>query len=282
VKFKIKNFFSKDQQRGFSLLELMMVAGMIGGMALTITKIGEMGNRSIKTNEYMFEKNSLVQEIERYLLNKDACEETFRNARLSGTPNEVTMIKSQKGDALFLVDEIYGNRMVRFKSFTLKPDDPPPHANKTLMASVIIEIEKIPSQAYGSQTEERKFSIQVKTDANERVETCYSATDNAVETARKLTCADFGGTFNEVDNRCESLGRPVKMAVCEMTDREFDESTQNCRPKLVELDTTFCQVLAWTPTRELRCPDGHIMLGLRSGNVVGTWGQIHCCPMMIQ
>lgn len=265
---------------GFSLLELMIVAGMIGGMALTITKLGEMGNRSVKTNEYMFEKNSFVQEIERYLLNKDICEATFKGASLSGAPNEVKEIKSQAGRLLFEVGQVYGNRMVGFKSLSLQPEDPKPHANTSVMASVLVELEKIPQQAYGADTETRKFSIQLKMDGSEKVETCYSATDNAVDTARRMTCADFGGEFNEENNRCEQLGTPVKSAVCDLTKREFDEETQLCVPKLVEFDLNLCQTLTGSPGQEVMCPAGHVLLGLRAGTQ-HTSMQYKCCALMI-
>jgi len=270
------------RERGFSLLELMVVVGMIGGMALTITKIGEMGNRSVRTNEYMYEKNSFIQEIERYMLNKDFCEATLKNTSITDSPTDVSSVKSNSGREIFTVGETYGNRAVKFKKLTLQADEPGNVVNTSVMASVVIEIEKMVQQAYGSEMEQRRFSVQVKTDENGRVETCYSATDNAVETARQMICEDFGGTFNDKNDRCEKLGGPVKMAVCEMTGREYDEESETCVAKLIEFDTSFCHILSWSGSGDKICPNGHIMLGLRPNSATpGAWTQIHCCPLRI-
>jgi prepilin-type N-terminal cleavage/methylation domain-containing protein len=136
-----KNFAFMDK-KGFSLVEVMVAAGMLGLVSLGVMKLTENQSKSSKTFETKFEVTSIVAEIRTLLSNSDSCTSTFvtnpanggaaysynqgalsdpmslRNTRGAVTTDKYTA-NSDKTAA-----PTYGNANVKILSYELSDADP--------------------------------------------------------------------------------------------------------------------------------------------------------------
>lgn len=70
-------------QRGSNLVELMVVASLMGGMALVGTQLTTNMNKNSKGTETKFETIQVTNEIRGHLSSKEACMLTFGAANFS-------------------------------------------------------------------------------------------------------------------------------------------------------------------------------------------------------
>ncbi len=108
-----------DSHRGFSLVSVMVAAGLLAGLALGITKFMQTAGKSAKGMGDAIEVNQLHSQVILYLNNKDNCNATFGTKKLNSTD-----ISLKKPDGTDFTSFSSGNSGVQLESIkTFSPLD---------------------------------------------------------------------------------------------------------------------------------------------------------------
>lgn len=122
--------------RGFSLVEVLVTAAILGGLALALTKLTDSQMRSTKTVETRFEYQSILNDIRETLGDKASCIATLGNRDANNTPvgviteirnivNLSTVVK-YRSNTNIQAAQPYGNGSVRIVSYRLSSTDVDP------------------------------------------------------------------------------------------------------------------------------------------------------------
>lgn len=90
-------------QQAFSLVEVMLVMGLMGMAALVFVSMQKMQSRSQVTAATQFETFNLIQDIQLTLLNSKACMATLDGISLSEEETVLESIKNSLGNERFKV-----------------------------------------------------------------------------------------------------------------------------------------------------------------------------------
>jgi prepilin-type N-terminal cleavage/methylation domain-containing protein len=110
------------KQSGFSLMEIMIAAALMGGLALAVAKLMQDQSKAVKTIESRSEYNAVITDIRNILALVDSC-----NATMGGQPASGASIAnidyrpdpSQPAVVRYVANQLYGNGNVRIQSFRI-------------------------------------------------------------------------------------------------------------------------------------------------------------------
>lgn len=158
--------------KGFSLIQVMIAAGLAGGLALFIAKLTKDQVKSVKTVEMRFEYQSAVNDIRNILTNRASCAQTFANNTLANFQQEgaLTVIKhvspSTTNDR-YPVGLIPSGGGVSLASYRLVRNDPDgsigfsPADSLTGSVYLIVKFDLGQGKAYSARFVERKIRLNV-------------------------------------------------------------------------------------------------------------------------
>lgn len=199
----------KDE-RGFSLVQVMVAAGLVGVISLGVNQlIGNM-NKSVVTAESKGEELSLKTTISTFLKSSSACRETLVGKNIG---DNIDAIKNSAGTEVIKVyssslDNKYGNRSVKINSMKLV-DRAEPEADGTRMIDFEVELERVKKQVRGSRVRVLRIPIRVEAaSATDVINSCFTASDGLVVLAMEESCNMLGGTWDATDKKCD-LGSTV-------------------------------------------------------------------------
>lgn len=195
----------KNCRGGFSLAEVMVVSGLVAGIALVIMRVSSQQAKLQVRTESDMQISSMVATITQTLLNGDSCLATIGPmASISGTPT-VPKIVVHRPPAAPKDVYVSGNTYNKVKVVTsLKgaTTTPPGFGEVTLVAKFTRSSKE---NAYGGQTIEKLFPLRVEVNAANKVTKCYSLVENAVDTSMQNSCTAIGGVLDS-SNRCVMVG----------------------------------------------------------------------------
>ncbi len=193
-----------NNQRAFTLIEVIVVAGLMSVMSLGLTRIMVNQNRSVKTTESKLEIINAVDSIRALLADRETCWSTFRIQRTGGSitgvfnPNQigaglVTEIKNKNDVRFFPVKTKLGSTTSYIENYVLK--------SQTSVAPGTAGISEFLISFYrgkavfGAKKLTRKINLFVETDSSGNMVDCSSKASNFEASANYL-CTTFGGTFD--------------------------------------------------------------------------------------
>ncbi len=104
--------------KGFSLIEIMLAGAAIIGIGVTLLKMNENTNKSIKYSEKNLEIISLVKEIRSTLSSSGACHNSFSGMNAKNETG-ITQIKNSSGVVVFETNKNYGTVRLKINSIEL-------------------------------------------------------------------------------------------------------------------------------------------------------------------
>ena len=112
----MKHFCVKNT--GFSILSVIVAAGLLGGLALMIAQLAKQQHQVQKKAETGTEVVALSRRILHTLYDGNACIQTLGSgtAIRPGTPLSVNAIKNKSGRDLIVTGGTYGNRLLKVSS----------------------------------------------------------------------------------------------------------------------------------------------------------------------
>lgn len=195
---------------GFTLVEVLIAAALLGGLALVIMNINKQQTKSQKQAETNFEVNTIYSTISQTMLNASACLNTLSPVGNISIIKPVPEIKDRNNLGLFIVGNIYANK-VKLISMTVKnmTFNPTPTATTKGYGNGNIEIvlERIGLISNANIT--RIIPISVEVNNGFVVSKCYSATENAVDTSKILACQNISGVYDSATDSCNLATFPA-------------------------------------------------------------------------
>lgn len=145
----------KRSERGFSLVEVLVVVGLLGGLAVVMMNMTQQQTKNQVTAEVKFENLEFRRQIANVLAVKKSCERTFQTLKI-GDP--LTVIRNSAGVPVVEIDKVYGNNSLKVKNLTtvLTRDN----GDGTFDVDLVLDFEKTKTMALGSTTQ-MKFPLMV-------------------------------------------------------------------------------------------------------------------------
>lgn len=106
----------RNWQKGLSLVELMIVIGALGGVALIVAQISKQQITNQVRSETKFENLELKRLISTTLYDRQACQKSFAGVNIGSTLNE---IRNAAGSSLYKVGDVLSGaiKITEFKTF---------------------------------------------------------------------------------------------------------------------------------------------------------------------
>lgn len=177
---------------GFSLVEIMVVLGIMGGISLGVAQLMKQSTTSANFVEAKTEENEITRQISLMIAKKDACTHTMLGR---GVGDNVPTIKNNQGADVYAVNGLYGNGAITITSMRLANSGAttiPADGRGTLFLEVTLNRRKVKSAATDFT---KRILIAVKLDPTSKIESCSITDEDLVEQAKEEMCIAFGGVW---------------------------------------------------------------------------------------
>lgn len=183
-------------KHGFAIVEVLVAAALLGGVALAISKLTQDQLKSTKTVETRFEYNSILNDIREILGDRASCTATFLNQNAltlapgtvtrmrevrSGIPTPTTVEKYISNTNYASAPQYGAGGTIRILSYRLSATDVDstigfPATSRTGSTNLYVKFAFGTDKTYSSNTLERKIRLNVTTisTADRRIEDCSS------------------------------------------------------------------------------------------------------------
>jgi trimeric autotransporter adhesin len=185
----------KRTVQGFTLLEVMVVASLMGGLALTSLKIQELNQ---KTTSKAFQDLEVIQtlsDIGGTISMSSQCDDLIQNG-LSEPLGGKTVKVELKQIGSYLSGSTLSSRL-SLNSLNLVVDDPETSPNR---AALVINFLR-PEGSSGVKEFSRRIPMQLRRDVNGNAVGCVAEKENAMS----AICEMVGGNFDEANSFCDSF-----------------------------------------------------------------------------
>ncbi len=191
-------------QQGFSLVEVMLVMGLMGMAAMVFVSMQKLQSRSQVTASTQFEVFNLMQDIQLTLLNSKACMQTLAGLKISA--DETTSfenIKSSTGENRFSVGIKPQGSRITLSSLGITPTDIELGVAGQGLVDLRMEIEKNSDQVQGTKNVVHRVPLLIAIDEGNNIIGCFSTFEAAVLKAKEETCLDLGGVYE--NQECKTI-----------------------------------------------------------------------------
>lgn len=244
----------KFSNRGFTLVEVLIASGMLGGLALYLMNVSQKQIVVEKRAETSFEINTISGSISQSLLNKESCSSTLGIGNVITDGTALNVIRNRSGNVMFDKNVLYSNNQLKINDIKVSElvTSSIPSGNKYGEAKVEITFEKVSKILDGNKTIIKKFPIQIELGPTNQLISCFSGTDNAILTAKMEACKSIDGIFDIPTDKCQlksfdSAGIDTNYtAISTKSQRDFFDHA-----KINELDPRFVNITGDTMTGKL-------------------------------
>ena len=234
---------------GFGLVQVLVAAGMIGGLSLVVMQLGQMGTKTTAQSEAGLDINLFMADLDKRLKGTTMCEETFAGTAMAATVDisEFTL----KGNPIFAENTKFGKLTII--DLLLRNDNVILTGDATGTAYLEVKLKK--SNASGGRELLKKIALLIRTDASNNITTCLSDSNVIVETLKEEICLELGGEI--VAGRCTNL-TPVIGDNTTITCDSSQEGRMRYDSTLKKM--VICNGTTWISTSETKkgCPAGTV------------------------
>lgn len=202
-----------NRQSGFSLLEIMVAAALLGGLALAGAKLMESQSKSQKTVESRSEINAVLSDIRTILSQEQSCGVTFGGKNVDLAEGTVTAISQQEfytppspatpivtrydSNTNAQLAKIYGNGNVRILGYrlTTAPDTSNssigvwsalPSGNRSGATNLIIRFYIGQDRTQGVEELSRKIALNVEINPSNQIVKCSAVGGMGADAGRYI------------------------------------------------------------------------------------------------
>ena len=243
--------------RGFSVMSVIVAAGLMGGLALMLVQMTKQQHQTQKKAETGVEITALQQRILRTLYDDKACVNSIGAGRAlpSGGTITVNAIKSKNNQDVVVTGGIYGNRLVKIESMTIEVDSF--GSGSTQAQAELAVVMGRENRAYtGQKTLTKTFPLTLELDGAGKLAGCVS---NAGAVTQGV-CTSLGGKWNG--------------SACTLTMAEIGSECPGSTI-LKGFDSTGAKLCA-TAVKDMNCPDGEKVVGFAGGVPVCGETEVAC------
>ncbi|RZF22812.1 hypothetical protein DAY19_03300 [Halobacteriovorax vibrionivorans] len=219
------NYKKRNNEFGFTLVEIMVAAGLLGVLSVAVVNIMGNINKTSKRASQVFNVQQEKQRISRFLSDKDSCQQTLNGVNFGPQPNftttdTLTEIRDKDGNAVISVGDELGSQadiitvdsMQIMKDADSTPDDFPASGGVThykfeaTMAVIFLkgragaDADVVKRSSYGGATIPARFKVTVITNAAGDLQSCHGAQDEYIDAA----CVALGGHL-DINGDCAEV-----------------------------------------------------------------------------
>ena len=224
------NFTIFQNNKGMSILSVIIAAGMMGGLALFLADMTKRQHVTQRRSETGAEVVALQHKILSVLYDGESCTETLgpniNFSSVAGT--QINQLKNREGRVVLTTDPTNTgshdiNRLLRVNSMTLKN---PQGTGKTREVDMEVALKKLGTANAGMETV-KTFTITVELDASDKIVRCHHALDAKEQALKERVCLAMGGLWSS--NSC-SLANLFRQDCERMTGTAsaWNSGTQTC------------------------------------------------------
>lgn len=184
-------------EKGFSIVQVMIAAGLLGAIALIATQLTTNMNKGLKNAESQADVQSLLQAMQRLLADPENCSATFLGKDPKDAQNVVNALKSGTADdykTIALDPTVkYGQGQLRINSYTLTDASDAVDVDTLKTTDLIISFDKGKSGL--TQKVSKRIPLKVELDPNGKILSCI-ATTNASDSIWKYASNNLDIFFN--------------------------------------------------------------------------------------
>jgi type II secretory pathway pseudopilin PulG len=177
----------KKNNRGFTLVEILMVVGMIAGMSLVVMNISKQSTKSSTQLQFDSETTLITNEINASLTKPEQCLTTFTNATQLAPPNSPTLLTTPTANILSptgiastpsstrrysISGGPYGNGGVKIASYTL---------DLTASPDKLLTIQYSKKTILGGGTVPKTIKLYVEQDGTGLIIACRALSGSSVD-----------------------------------------------------------------------------------------------------
>jgi len=183
--------------KGFSLVQVMVAAGLLGGVALGVMQLSKQMQSTTIMGATNLEENQIINHISTILLDADSCEKTFVGLAFGDPVESIKRVKSN-GEAMevYSLGETYGNRTISLKDMKLGGKDGEEYLELVLR--------RLKSGYAGPKEIRKKIALKLVI-KDDKVVNCFSELSNVTETSVKKSCLSIGAIYDANTQRCKNI-----------------------------------------------------------------------------
>lgn len=262
---------------GFSLMEIMVAAGLLAVISVAVMQMNKTMSRGQATAEVKMEAIEIKRQVITTLSDKRACEHTLKGRNLGDT---IDVIKNSNNVDLFKVGNKYGNRALELAEIRIEDDGD--LGSGMRQGKLYVKFNSLKKAAYGGSEKSFETLIQVKAAGPTAIiDECFEDSTGVISTANETTCLAIGGVWDSATSTC-TISHFVKKSGDTMTGAlttpqlNTDNATINGPATATTVTTTdkitapqFCSGSNCKAINELAlanqsCPAGQVSHGVKA------------------
>lgn len=246
--------------KGFSLVEVMLAAGLASGVALVVAKVAQESNKTTKTMETNIEVTTFLGDIAYILSDKQNCNATVGIGSNIGTPiNSIKRFINGVENNIYETStpanpKKYGQSAFIIESITteLNPGG----------VNLVVEIERVNKAINGARKVKKKIPLKAVVTGG-KIDSCFSDIESMIESAVQQSCRGNSARFDPATKECY---HDVKTDQCPTG--QVLRSIQQLNGQII----SGCSDVIDAP---LSCPIGSYFNGISSKGVA------NCAPLEV-
>ena len=167
-----------SSQSGFGILQVMVTAGIVGGLGYYVMQSRSQTNKVDKSSEVNSQSHELTSMIFRVLSHPTACGHSFNGMNATSTTG-IGVIRDHTNQAVFNLTNRFGIPQIGIVGISLV--DEPGSGDEVQVApggegttSLILQYREVKGNSYDGNVIRRRIKLAVFTDPSSRVTRCYS------------------------------------------------------------------------------------------------------------
>ena len=226
-------------KRGFSILGIIISAGLASGLAIVLIGITKEQKFVKKKTEAYFEISNLSYLIFRTIENGDACTQTLGTGTAIIASSQWTSIKNRDGEIILDKNEKYGHGLVEIQSIV-----PENIQIEGTTGEMILQVtfKKLDSQVGNDKKEVvKRFPLSIDVDDSGRLVRCRANRSNIVSTAKERMCRMVDGVFDPSTENCDldHILLEGQKQICSSMDGVFKMEPSKCNMNSFVLQTVM-------------------------------------------
>ena len=219
------------KNNGFSMIQVMMAAGMMGVLSLGMMKMMETQRKSAKSIKTGVEVQFFYNELRGYMGKSAYCLANFEGQVLNeGDQFELEEIVKPNGKVLFKVGELYGERTFRISKIEVLEFESDSDTSGIMKLQFVLD--KI-GKSYGAKSYKKILKIDVVLDVDGKVTSC--ATMGSLLSGLSGTGGIEGTTrLDDVEETVQEISEGKKSEESVQIQKTIDNN-----PKLKELQNSI-------------------------------------------
>lgn len=192
----------RNNQYGFSLVQVLIAIAMAGGLSLIILKLQENSGKIIKNAETSQSIQELMAEVTSNLSSTASCSETFQNRIISPTPASIPTLKKVLKRDGSVYTFLEANK--EYPEFSVKVENITYSETIDEFLELEIHFTKLHAGSIGGKNITKKMKLNFQKNALNRITSCGASVVGAMQ----IVPAEKPGVQGKTgDQACQEIGK---------------------------------------------------------------------------